>query len=71
MKALDPVTGDELKAGLCARLAIHIAGVWTDIARLDAQLAVEFVSMRAAASRRSDNADDLLRSWQPLKPGLL
>ena len=54
LSALDPVTGDEFKAGLCARLAIQIAGVWTDIAKLDARLAVEFVSVRAATSRGSD-----------------
>ena len=58
LSALDPVTGDEFKAGLCARLAIQIAGVWTDIAKLDARLAVEFVSVRAATSRGSDTSSD-------------
>ena len=58
LSALDPVTGDEFKAGRGARLAIQIAGVWTDMAKLDARLAVEFVSVRAATSRRSDTADD-------------
>ena len=37
LSALDPVTGDEFKAGRGARLATQIAGVWTDIAKLDAQ----------------------------------
>ena len=49
------MTGDEFKAGRGARLAIQIARGWTDIAKLDARLAVEFVSARAAtASARGD-----------------
>ena len=68
LSALDPVTREEFKAGLGARLAIQIAGVWTDIAKSTPRLAVEFVSVRAATSRR------LPRSWQPLErrtPGWL
>ena len=54
LSALDPVTGDEFKAGLGARLAIQIAGVCDRHRKLDAPLPVQFVSMRAATSRRSD-----------------
>ena len=65
------MTCDEFKAGRGARLAIQIAGVWTDIAKLDARLAVEFVSVRAATLRRTDKADDSLRSWHRWSDRLL